>query len=335
LVSLASIDSFYFNNQILWFVLGFVVIFFGSQINWPWLLKQSGFRHGFYWFSVSLLLIPFLQPGLIRGADRLISFGGFYFQPSEIVKIALLIFLAGFFSRRHVAAWQNKNILISFIYALVPVLIVMNQPDLGSAIAVGSIWLGFLLMSGINKKKFLVGLVIFLLMIAIMWLFVLHPYQKDRVLSFIFPEIDPLGTSYNVIQSKIAIGSAGFWGKGFGMGTQVQFGFLPESHNDFIFAAFVEEWGIFGGVILLLTYSLLILRIVSTGLKARSNDLKFLILGIGLIFLMHMSLNIGSATGLLPVTGINLLFVSYGGSNLLTSSILISIMERIRIESTS
>ena len=143
-----------------------------------------------------------------------------------------------------------------------------------------------------------------------------------------------MGASYNVIQSKITIGSAGFWGKGFKSGTQVQLGFLPEAHTDFIFAAFVEEWGIFGGIILLLTYVLLIVRITIIGLKTRRNDLKFLVLGTGLIFLIHFFINIGSNLGIVPVIGISLPFLSYGGSNLLTSSILVSIIERIKIEAS-
>ncbi|MEX2410364.1 MAG: FtsW/RodA/SpoVE family cell cycle protein [Candidatus Paceibacterota bacterium] len=335
LVSLASIGLDFFYRQIIWFIIALFIIFFFSQIDWPWFFTQPWFRQSFYWISLLILCIPFIQPGDARGVDSWIFMGGFQFQPSELVKVALIILLAGFFSKRYLAAWQTKNIVVSLLYTFIPVFIIMMQPDAGSAIVVAGIWASFIVMSGINKKRFLVGLLILIVIFAFLWMSVLEPYQKNRIIGFMFPETDPLGTNYNVIQSKIAIGSAGFLGKGFGMGTQVQFNFLPEAQNDFIFAAFVEEWGIFGGVILLLTYSLLIFRIIKTGLKVRRNDLKFFILGVSSVFLIHFFVNIGSNIGLLPVIGINLPFVSYGGSSLLTSSFLISIMERIRVESSS
>ena len=334
LTTLFSIDSFYFYRQLIWFGIGIVVILLGSQLNWQWFFTQNWFRYGFYWVAIALLIIPFLQPGRIRGTKSWIVMGNLQFEPSELAKIALIFVLAGLFSRRYLAAWRGKNIFTSFLYMLVPFGIVALQPDLGSALVLAGIWVSFLLLSGINKKRFFIGILILLLLSALMWAYFLKPYQKDRITTFVFPESDPLGASYNVIQSKITIGSAGFWGKGFKSGTQVQLGFLPEAHTDFIFAAFVEEWGIFGGIILLLTYVLLIVRITIIGLKTRRNDLKFLVLGTGLIFLIHFFINIGSNLGIVPVIGISLPFLSYGGSNLLTSSILVSIIERIKIEAS-
>jgi len=191
----------------------------------------------------------------------------------------------------------------------------------------------FLLMSGVNKKRFLIGIVFAVIILILLWLYFLAPYQKERIMVFISPEVDPLGASYNIIQSKIAIGSAGFWGRGFGSGTQARLGFLPEAHTDFLFAAFVEEWGLVGGIILILTYLALIFKITVIGLNLRRNDLKFIVLGTGLVFLVHFFINIGSNIGMVPVIGIGLPFLSYGGSSLLTSSVLISIIERIKIES--
>jgi rod shape determining protein RodA len=255
-----------------------------------------------------------------------------------LAKVALIIILAGFFSRRHLAAWQNKNIFISLLYTLIPAGIIVIQPDMGSAIVVLGIWVGFLALSGINKKKLFIGILLVVIAFGIMWTSFLEDYQKDRIIGFISPEVDSLGINYNVTQSKIAVGSAGFWGKGFGNGTQVQFDFLPEAHTDFIFASFVEEWGIFGGLILLLTYVAFIFRITTIGLRARRNDFKFIALGTGLVFLIHFFINIGSSLGIVPVIGISFPFVSYGGSNLLTSSLLLAIissgtLDNMRIKS--
>lgn len=334
LVTLYSIDQFYFSRQAVWFLVSFFIIIFGSQIKWSLFISQKWFRYGFFWFSVILLFIPFLQPGLVRGTESWIKLGFINYQPSELVKLSLIILLAGFFSRKYLAAWQSKNILKSFIYTIIPVGIIAIQPDLGSAIVVFGVWLGFILMNGINKKRFLIGILLVILLFVIMWSSFLKPYQKERILGFISPSMDPLGVNYNVTQSKIAIGSAGFFGKGFRQGTQVQLGFLPEPHTDFLFASFIEEWGIFGGLILILTYLAFIIRMAVVGLRLRRNDLKFVVLGVGLVFLIHFFINIGSNLGLVPVIGISLPFISYGGSNLLTSSLALAIIECNKIESS-
>ena len=334
LVSLASIDSFYFSRQVIWYGIAFLLIIFGSQIKWHWLITQGWFCRGFYWLSVALLIVPFIQPGLIRKTDSWIVLGNLQFEPVELFKIGLIIILASFFSRKYLAAWQSKHIFTSLLYTLVPAGIVIYQPDMGSAIVIIGIWLGFLLMSGINKKRFFVGLFLILLILVFMWTSILRPYQKERILGFVSPEVDPLGVNYNIIQSKIAIGSAGFFGKGFKNGTQVQFDFLPEPHTDFLLAAFVEEWGFLGGLVLMLTYLGLVFRIITIGLNLRRNDLKFIVLGAGLVFLIHFFVNIGSNLGIIPVIGIGLPFVSYGGSSLLTSALLLAMIERIKIESS-
>jgi rod shape determining protein RodA len=326
LVTLASVSHTYFSKQLIWYVIAFLVIILGSQIEWHWLVSQTWFRKSLYWFSVFLLLVPFFQSGLVRGTKSWIRLGGFNFEPSELAKVALIIILAGFFSRRHLAAWQNKNIFVSLLYTLIPAGIIAIQPDMGSAIVILGIWIGFLALSGINKKKLFIGILLVVIAFGVMWTSFLKDYQKDRLIGFVSPEVDSLGVNYNATQSKIAIGSAGFWGKGFGNGTQVQFDFLPEAHTDFIFASFVEEWGIFGGLILLLTYVGFIFRITTIGLRVKRNDFKFIALGTGLVFLIHFFINIGSSLGIVPVIGISFPFVSYGGSNLLTSSLLLAII---------
>ncbi len=282
--------------------------------------------------------LPFIFSGnniqfLLLFSGEEISFGFFQLEPAELMKLALIFLLAGFFSRRYLAAWQDKNIFVSFFYANLPGVLIAIHPDLGSPGAVMGIWAGFLLMSGVNYKKLLIGLVCVLTIFVLLWSFFLKPYQKNRLSAFLFPTADPLGINYNVIQSKIAIGSAGFFGKGFKMGTQTQFGFLPEVQSDFLFAAFVEEWGLFGGLVVLLTFFMIILRIIRAGLKARGNEFKFISLGAGLIFIIHFFINMGSNLGLLPVAGITFPFLSYGGSSLLTSAVLVCIIQNINLES--
>ncbi|KKU94096.1 MAG: Rod shape-determining protein [Candidatus Jorgensenbacteria bacterium GW2011_GWA1_48_13] len=334
LVSLLSSNAILFYKQLVWYIIAFCLILFSIRIDWRGLIKESYFRYGIYWFAVALLLIVDLSGKTIRGVTSWLQFGDFQFEPAELAKLGLILLLAGFFSRRHIAAWVGKNIALSFFYALIPTVLVAVQPDLGSALVVFGIWIGFLLLSGINKKRLAVGFLVAILFAGLLWGFFLKPYQKDRLLGFVNPERDPLGVNYNVIQSKIAIGSAGFWGKGFGAGTQVQFGFLPEAETDFIFAAFVEEWGIVSGLIIILAFLLVVSRIVKIGIEAKNNDYKFITLGTALVLAIHFLLNIGSNLGFLPVTGINFPFLSYGGSNILTVAILVSIVERIKLESS-
>lgn len=334
LLSLASVNSVFFKRQLVWYGLAFLIIFFASQINWRWLIGQLWFRQGLYWFVVLLLLISNLQSGTVRGTRAWLSIGSFQFEPAELMKLALIFILAGFFSRRHISAWQGKNIFISLLYTLLPAILIALHPDLGSAVVIVSIWLGFLLMSGVHYRRLIIGCILTLLVIILLWSFFLKSYQKERIVSFLAPEKDPLGINYNVIQSKIAIGSAGLLGKGFKQGTQTQLHFLPETQSDFLFAAFVEEWGIIGGFFLILTFLFIIFRIVRIGWRARNNEFKFIILGSGLVFAVHFFINIGSNLGLVPVAGITLPFFSYGGSSLLTNAVLISIIEHIQLESS-
>ena len=196
-------------------------------------------------------------------------------------------------------------------------------------------WASFLLMSGPHAKRLLAGLMILLILAGTMWVTILKPYQKDRVLGFVFTDQDPLGINYNIVQSKVAIGSGGFFGKGFGGGTQTQLHFLPEAQSDFLFAAFVEEWGFVGASFLLLTFFLLLFRLSRVGVRARDNYSRFMVLGAGVFFLVHFFINVGSAVGFIPVAGITFPFFSYGGSNVLTGSILLSIIQSIHLESSS
>ncbi len=334
LVALASYDQDFFHKQLVWYAIGFVVIFAGAFIDWGWLVRWPIFQYGIYWLAVAFLVASNLQSHVIRGAKSWLVVGGFQFEPAELAKFALIILLAGFFTRRHLAAWRTKYLFISGFYVGLPALLIAIHPDLGSTIIILSIWVGFVLMSGINKKRFFIGLLVALLLFALLWFSFLKPYQKDRLTAFLSPNRDPLGINYNVIQAKIAIGSAGLLGKGFGEGTQTHLHFLPEAQTDFIFAAFTEEWGLLGAFLLILTYIVLFYRLMDIGLRAGSNEEKFLILGAFLIIFVQFLINIGSNLGLVPVTGITLPFVSYGGSSLLTVAVLVSIIQHIKLESS-
>ena len=333
LVSLASYSQTLFWRQLIWYAAAFFLILLGSGFNWSWLLRWPVFRYGLYWLSVLLLLVSNLQSNVVRGTKSWLFIGNFQFEPAEVAKIALVILLAGFLTRRYLAVWRAKYLFLSFFYALLPATLIAIHPDLGSTIVVLSIWVAFIFVGGVHKKRFLIGLGAVIIAFILLWTFFLKPYQKDRLTAFMFPERDPLGINYNVIQSKIAIGSAGFWGKGFGEGPQTQLRFLPEAQTDFIFAAFTEEWGILGATFLILTFILVIFRFIDISLRAGSNDAKFVIFGGALIFFIQFLINVGANMGLVPVTGITLPFVSYGGSSLLTIAILIGIIQHIKLES--
>lgn len=333
LVILSSSAPDLFKRQAVWYFLAFLIIIFGSHLNWRWIISHRWFFLGFYWFTIILLLITHLQTKTIRGTKSWLVFNGFQIEPAELAKLALILVLAAFFSKKYISAWRSKNILISFFYALIPCSLIALHPDLGSAAVILGLWIAFLFMSGINKKRLLLGVIIMILAFILLWSFFLKPYQKDRIIGFIFPQYDPLGINYNIIQSKIAIGSAGFFGKGFGGGTQTQLKFLPAAQTDFLFAAFTEEWGILGGLVLLLTFILIISRLIRIGITARDNHSRFVVLGGGVFLIIHFFINVGSNLGLVPVTGLTFPFFSYGGTNLLTTAVILSIIEHIKLES--
>ena len=261
--------------------------------------------------------------------------GSLRVQTSEFAKVALIILLAHFFARRHFGMGRIANIFKSFIYFVLPTFLVLLQPDWGSAFIFLGIWIGFLLMSGVRPRHLAIGFFLFAAFAAVSWTTLLASYQKERIVGFFQPSYDPLGVNYSVIQSRIAIGSGGLWGKGFGQGTQLQLGFLPEPATDFIFAAFVEEWGLMGGLFLIGAFTLLVARVIRIGLLAPNNFSRFLCLGTALVFALHFFLNVGSNVGLVPVVGVPFPFLSYGGSSILTKAMLIGIIQSNSLRTAS
>lgn len=331
LLSLASTKPGLFWSQLAWIVIGFLLIILVSNFDWRSIVINKQFIWGIYFIALAALVLTYFIAPSIRGVRAWIVLGPFNFQTSELAKLALIIMFSSFFAKEHVGIANVKNIFLSFFYFLAPAMLVIIQPDLGSVLIMFGIWFGYLLVSGIKLRHFLASAIIFLLAFVVLWMGVFQPYQKQRIIGLFVPEKDPLGINYNVIQSKIAIGSAGFFGKGFQQGTQSQLGFLPEAQTDFIFASFTEEWGLFGALLILSAFLIILMRIIKMGLWADNNFSKFICLGTFIMFLLHFILNIGSNLGLTPVIGVPFPFFSYGGSNLLVSSLLIGMIQGTRV----
>ncbi len=293
----------------------FIVAFFAD-----WRILKDYKLAAFYIFIISIcLLISVLFFPPVRGVKGWLSVGSFNFQPAEFVKLALLVVFAKYFSRRHIEIWRLRHIFISVLYFLIPAILLLLEPDLGSIIILGFIWFFMIIISGIKPKHFLSIVLIIIITAAICWVYVLAPYQKSRISTFLFPNIDPLGAGYQIAQSKIAVGSGGLFGRGLGKGIQTQYGFLPERHTDFIFASFAEEWGLSGIFALLFLECLFFAGIYKVGKGLKNNFSVFFIFGYAIMILSQIFINIGGNLGFLPITGISLPFVSYGGSNLLVN----------------
>lgn len=331
LLALRSIPGGYFLPQLAWFGVGAAVILGLSFINIRPFFKYRSIVMGVYLASIALLILTLFVAPVIRGTRSWIIIGPTQLQTSELAKVALIVVLSFYLARRHIGIARPGTFVVPALYAALPVALVLMQPDLGTALVLLGIFVGFLFVSGLRPRHIAIGLLIAIVMSVWSWQSFLKPYQKERVLGLFYPERDPLGVNYSVIQSKIAIGSAGFWGKGFRQGTQVQLGFLPEPQTDFIFSAFVEEWGLFGGLVLIFAFLALLIRIAVIGASARDNFFKFVCLGAFIVFLTHFIFNVGSVVGLLPVIGVPFPFLSYGGSHILMNAILIGMITSLAI----
>jgi len=329
LTALLSAAPALFYKQLLWFIIGLVLIFLVIYFDWRPYINYRGVIFGFYLLSILLLIATYFFAPAIRGTKGWLPLGPFSLQVSEFAKLVLIIFFAHFFSRKHIGIGRLSVLITSAIYFFIPTFFVVLQPDFGSALVLFCLWFGFLLVSGIKYRHLFIALIIFSLLAIIFWQFVLKDYQKERILGFIFPNRDPLGINYSVIQAKIAIGSAGLFGKGFKQGAQAQLGFLPEAQTDFIFAAFIEEWGLLMGILIVLVFGVLILRIIKIGLNTDNNFNRFICLGTSILLIVQFVFNVGSNLGLTPVVGVTFPFLSYGGSSLLTSLILIGMIQSI------
>ncbi len=251
-----------------------------------------------------------------KGAQRWLDLGIMRFQPSELMKLVVPMMVAWFLSTKGFPP-AFRHILIAGIVVIIPMGLIVKQPDLGTALLVGSAGFIGLFLAGIRWRVLIAGAVAALAMMPVMWN-TMHAYQKQRVMTFLNPETDPLGSGYHIIQSKIAIGSGGVYGKGWLNGTQSQLDFLPERSTDFIFSVLAEEFGLFGVLLLLLIYTFILLRGLRIAARARDSYSRIVAGSIILTFFVYLFVNIGMVTGLLPVVGVPLPLISYGGTSMVT-----------------
>lgn len=327
---LSAISFHFFIFQIIWVVIGIGLVAGSLFVDVRAIFNARWVVWGLYGVALALMVLALLASPLIRNTHSWLVLGPFSLQPVELMKVALILLYANYFSRRHLAIARWKNIFTSFIFFIIPAAISVKLPDLGSAVIFFGIWFGFLLLLGLPWRRTVVAAAILLLTAGFIWTYVLKPYHRERILGFLYPSQNALGINYSVTQSKIAIGSAGLWGKGYGQGTETQLGFLSEPSEDFVFAAFIEEWGIVGGFVIVGAFLFLIFQILRIGSLADENFEKFICLGAAMMFGVQFLLNTGSATGLLPVVGVTFPFLSYGGSSMLANFFMLSIVNSIR-----
>ncbi len=329
LVSLLSSHRDLFWRQLMWIGIGTLFFSFLVVIDLRSFFSHRGVLNVLYVGLLGLLVVTrFIAPN-INGNRSWILIGPFQFEPSEIAKLLLVLMLAFFFSKQHIGIARWKTVLTSFMYVAIPGILIALLPDMGSALILFGIWFGFILVSGIPMRKLAITIGAFMLLLFFMWTSVLKPYQKDRIVGLFQPQQDPLGISYNVIQAKIAIGSGGIFGEGFGQGTQVQLGFLPEAQTDFIFSAIAQEGGMFAVIILLGGFLWMILRLLKMGYLLDTNFGKLVCLGTAIFFVTQFVFNVGSNLGLFPVVGVTFPFVSYGGSSMIINLILVGIVQSL------
>lgn len=329
LVMLSSISTELFYLQVIWLCIGVLVVIFFNRVDWRSILNYRWAIGGLYVVTLFLLALTYLKGPLINQTKSWLVFGPFNLQPVELAKLSLILVYARYFSKKHLSVARWDTIIKSFLYLIFPVGLVILQPDLGSASVLFVIWLGFLLLSGLPGRRIVAGIVAFVVIGFLMWNYFLAGYQRARIIGVFYPEQNALSINYSVNQSKIAIGSAGFFGKGYGQGTQTQLGFLTEPATDFIFPALVEEWGLLIGLAVIGAFVFINLKIIKIASNAPKNFEKFFCLGVVLVFGWQFFLNVGSTLGLSPVVGVTFPFLSYGGSSLLTSFVLLAIINSI------
>ncbi len=320
-------EYWHVQKQSIFMAVGIAMVAVSMHFDYRVLKK---FAAGLYIFNAALLLFVMFFGHTQLGAQRWIQIGSLTFQPSEFAKVILIICLAAFMEKRIEWLESLKDYAVVFLYIFIPFILVMKQPDLGTALTFMAILIGMVFVSGFKFKWFFSLGVTFVFMLPLLWNF-LHDYQKNRIRVFLNPELEPFGSGYHVIQSKIAIGSGGFFGKGWLAGTQSQLNFLPENHTDFIFAVACEEFGFIGAALIIMLYLIIIWRGIVIAINAADDFGTLLAVGIVSMFMFHVMVNIGMTAGIMPVTGVPLPFLSYGVSSLITNLILTALLLNIRL----
>ncbi len=316
----------YFYKQIAWIIISFSIGIAASFFDVR-ALRKTYVVSALFAGILLILLLLFAAGHISKGAQSWFRLGSVAFQPTDMAKLVLIIVLAKYFSRRHVEIRDIKHIIVSGAYAFLLFILVLLQPDFGSAIILFFIWFGMVLLSGISKKHLLFVLMTGFITFGALWQFGFKEYQKARIRTFIHPLTDISGKGYNAYQSMITVGSGQLLGKGIGMGTQSRLKFLPEYQTDFIFAAFAEEWGFVGAILLFILYAIVFGSIVSICIRGETNFEILFGAGVIIFLLSHFVINIGMNIGVMPVTGITLPFMSYGGSHLLAEFICLGLIQ--------
>lgn len=324
----------YFDRQIIWLALSIGVFLLASMPEYQF-LRRTQIVAALYLGIFALLALVFVFGVVSFGAQSRFNLGFFAVQPADPAKLILIILLAKYFARRHLDIAQFRHIFISGAYALVLCALVFFQPDFGSAIIIASIWLGMVLVAGISWRHLALLILAGLLAGGLLWNYGFADYQKQRIVTFLHPLADIQGAGYNAYQSTVAIGSGEATGKGIGFGTQSKLRFLPEYQTDFIFAAYAEEWGFIGVVLLFGLFGLVIVRVLSVSFHASDNFAALFGAGVAVMFVSHFIVHVGMNMGLLPVTGTTVPFMSYGGSHLLTEFLALGILMGLRRHSRS
>jgi rod shape determining protein RodA len=322
-------SNYFFEKQLVWLGVSLCVFFGASFVDWSF-LKRTQVLITLFAAMVTLLIFLLVAAGVTKGAKSWLDFGLFAFQPTDMAKALLVLILAKYFSRRHIEIANIRHVIVSGIYAFILFALVALQPDFGSAVILACVWLGMVLVSGISKKHLLALFSVALVAFALLWNFGFKDYQKDRIVSFLHPLSDIRDTGYNAYQSTIAVGSGELLGKGIGYGTQSKLKFLPEYQTDFIFAAFAEEWGFMGVLLFFVVFGVLVWRIIANARRGSGNFEILYGLGIAILFMSHLFINVGMNVGLMPVTGITLPFMSYGGSHLVAAFFALGVLVSMR-----
>jgi len=310
-------------RQVEWMFYGIIIMILCASVDYRFFERSS---YLFYLLLLFLLASVLLHSRAIAGSQRWISFAGFNIQPSEFAKVILILTLARFFNdKRESRAIGFKGLFLPTIIALIPAGLIAKQPDMGTAVVIAFIFVSMAFVAGIRKKTIIIITTAGVVMVPLLW-FSLKTYQKNRILAMLDPTTDPLGIGYHIIQSKIAIGSGGVFGKGLFAGTQSKLNFLPEKHTDFIFSVFSEEVGFAGATILLILYLFLLLRMVDTISKSADKGGSLIAVGGTAMLGFHIFYNVAMTVGITPIVGIPLPLFSYGGSSLVTNYAIIGML---------
>lgn len=314
-------------RQILWVVIGLIAMWLISQIDYHTLLGQVPLL---YVGTMILLIATFLVGRVVFGSRRWIPLGAFNLQPSEIAKLVIILLVARYLAELKGEQLETRDLLKLLGLVGLPMGLVMLQPDLGTALTYLPVLAGGVFLAGLRWQHAVAIGLICLVILPLGWL-MLHDYQRARLMTFMNPAQDPKGAGYQVIQSRIAVGAGGMWGKGVTQGTQTQLRFLPVPHTDFIFSAFAEEHGFVGVVFALSLYFLLLMQIVQNAQTASDRAGTYICMGIATLLLFHLLVNVGMVVGRMPVTGIPLPLMSSGGSNTLSTFLMLGLVNNVRL----